>query len=437
MEQRSYSTLISMGVAVALIAGFFVLVGTNQAVRDFLFKGSGEVQFVVSGERLAGIVEDLRNQTREEWQERLVEVEAMAEQAEAERDRVFASLVSGKLGQVYLDEMVALLREKHLPVSGANGRAADAPLEVVHLAVVEAERRLTNAAIDIIAAQTAIEHELQALDAVAYAKVVQPDRRSLNGEHLGATVTQMGAPLDNFKRQVKIGGSEIDAMVTFAGKVLENLGAGDDELGEGIEVALDVAAFGSVAGRTLMPDELNLDDLGTSDGGFGDALAGRYISNDALANANIFVDRWYVMGPFENRFRQSIDAEFLPEKVIDLDHVTIGKGGREIRWEYWISPKLRIEPVRAVGGEVFYGFTQIYVEEAGSYWFSCGSDDYGKLWVNGELIWQSGTEPKSFRADEHTGEMQLEAGLNDILFRCENGGGTMGWSLVFHTEAWE
>ena len=44
---------------------------------------------------------------------------------------------------------------------------------------------------------------------------------------------------------------------------------------------------------------------------------------------------------------------------------------------------------------------------------------------------------KAYRADEYTGEMELEAGLNEILYRCENGGGTMGWSLVLHTQAYE
>ena len=437
MAQRSHATLFSMIAAVSVIAGFFVLVGTNQAVQDFLFKGSGEVQFVVSGDRLAAIVDDLRVQTRSDWQVLLAQVEAQADRAETERDAMFARVAASSLGADYLQELKTFLREKHRDVTGVDGRDGNAPLADVHLAVVEAERRLTNAAIDIIAAQTAIELEVPAIDAADYARVVQPDRRTLDGAVLSAEVRSMGGPLDAFKQQIRVGGSEIDAMVTYAEKVIENLGADDGDLDQGIELAMDVMADGSVGGDTLMPDQVNLDDLGTSDGGFGDALPGRMVSAGALANANIFIDRWYVMGPFENRFRQSIDASFLPEKVVDLDHVTIGKGGKEIRWEYWVSPKLRIEPSHAPQGAVYYGWTQIHVEEAGSYWFSCGSDDYGKMWVNGELIWESSTDPKSFRADEHTGEMQLEAGLNEILFRCENGGGTMGWSLVFHTEAWE
>lgn len=398
---------------------------------------ASDSEFHVSGDRLAEIVDQIRDGTREKWLKHQETMEEYVGLAGTGRDRLFAKIRDGSLGKPYHKDLTILLKEKHAAIEEVEA-GPDSSLADVFESVKNAERRLTNTYLDIIAARTALDHEIPAVDAVSYAKVVQPDRISLNKEVLDSEIrTKKDGRLDTFKSNINKGASEIDAILKYAEMVLENMEAElDGEMGEGVEVALDATVMGSTAGEQLRPDQLNMDDQGTSDGGFG-AVGGRIISKDSLANRNLYIDKWYVMGPFENRFRSAIDASFLPESVVDLDHTTIGKGGKQIGWDYWRCSKLRIEPRFAPNGAVYYGWSEIWVDKPGGYWVSMGSDDYGKLWVNGELVWKSGTQPKAFRADEHTMEINLKQGVNEILFRCENGGGTMGWTLVFHAAAME
>jgi hypothetical protein len=401
---------------------------------SFMYKPADSDMMIVSGSRLEKIVDQLRENTKGKWLKKLDDLNAQVEKAEKMRDGLFTRIKDSSLGEEYLKSLSVLLREKHGKLAGVDGYGANATLADVFEAFKDSERRLTNAYLDSIAARTAIQHEIPAVDAVNYAKVVQPERIALDKDALEQAIrSQTDGKLDSFKSNVLRGASEIDAIVKYAEKVLESMGLNkDDDGGEGVEIALDSQQMGSVAGETLRPNQLNMDSLGTSDGGLS-PVPGRVIDDRALGNYNLRIDRWYVMGPFENRFRTAIDAKFLPESVIDLDHTTIGKGGKPISWEYWRPTKVRIEPRHAPNGAVYYGYTQVWSQQDCKVWAAVGSDDYGKFWVNGDLVWKSGTEPKAFRADEETIEVTLKRGVNNLLFRCENGGGTMGWSVIFIT----
>jgi hypothetical protein len=63
-------------------------------------------------------------------------------------------------------------------------------------------------------------------------------------------------------------------------------------------------------------------------------------------------------------------------------------------------------------------------------WIATGTDDYGKLWVNDALIWRSPKERKPYNATENIQLTNFKQGQNKILYRVENAGGTMGFSLM-------
>jgi hypothetical protein len=158
-----------------------------------------------------------------------------------------------------------------------------------------------------------------------------------------------------------------------------------------------------------------------------------------------FVHRWHILGPFtaeadptphvhENtsgliRPIQSSNFDF--GKLPDLEQSIPGPDGELMRWTGMESSVLRAEPTKASTGAVYYAFSAVCAEKAGKYWLALGADDWGQVWLNGEQLWRSDTTPKVYRADENVVEVDLREGPNDLILRCENRGGTMGWSAVF------
>lgn len=59
-----------------------------------------------------------------------------------------------------------------------------------------------------------------------------------------------------------------------------------------------------------------------------------------------------------------------------------------------------------------------------------GTDDSGKVWINGEEIWQD-SGMSWYEIDEHIQPFRFNHGVDRILVRLENvGGGATGFSLL-------
>ncbi|MEM6885188.1 MAG: hypothetical protein AAF571_09155, partial [Verrucomicrobiota bacterium] len=86
---------------------------------------------------------------------------------------------------------------------------------------------------------------------------------------------------------------------------------------------------GGLQGASQVPDKLNFNEV--------KKLYGRRIVSDGDAASTgrwLFVDSWYVIGPFPNPRRSNVDAHFPPETHIDLDARYAGDGGRPLAWEF-------------------------------------------------------------------------------------------------------
>ncbi|TVR07848.1 MAG: hypothetical protein EA401_14575 [Planctomycetota bacterium] len=399
------------------------------------FSGGSGGGFGSSARDIERVSNQIRDHVRNRWlvqTKRMLEISAEMEEVRQEH---LTRIRDGGLGVDYLETFVAIAVEEHAPID-SNLFAAlndpNVPLSAVYAATKAAELQMTNWYRDVRAAQNAITLEVPAVDALGWVKVVQPRRLEVVGEDLDRPAITSQTQLAAFRRQVSTGESELDAMVQQSERILEQ--ARDAQGGASVEGIAIMAPPGGPEGNrgdTLRPDEL-MPSRATSDGGF-NATPGRIIDGSGEQNDWMYIDKWYVMGPFPNRFRQNLDASYLPETVIDLDNVTIGMDDQEVRWRYWDTKNSRIEPDHAPPYCVYYAWTEVYVEEAGKYWVALGSDDFGKVWINGELVWTSSMERKTWRADEEIAEFEFKQGLNEILFRCENAGGTMGWSVVINT----
>lgn len=181
------------------------------------------------------------------------------------------------------------------------------------------------------------------------------------------------------------------------------------------------------------------------------AVSGRVIGAGAMPGRWMFVDSWYLLGPFDNTGRANIEKQFPPETVVDLNATYVGKRGQPVRWGFHQSPQPRVAPPFdefnplpggvADGGAgafkardleyiIYYAYTELRVEADCDVWIAVGSDDFSKLWIEDQLVWASGKQLKSWRVDEGFRKVRLKRGVNRVLFRVENGRGQSEFSLV-------
>lgn len=168
------------------------------------------------------------------------------------------------------------------------------------------------------------------------------------------------------------------------------------------------------------------------------------------------LDKWYYIGPFAHpgqnrgseRRMEDLHYKYPPESGIDLDAVYKGRDGRELRWKYRTIGRnellgkpadegLRIFPY-TVDNEsyaIWYFYTEVWSDQDRRVVASLASDDFGKCWVNGTLVYQSppDTQPWVPFAREGFRPIQLRKGYNRILYKLENWTGTTGFSLVLMT----
>jgi hypothetical protein len=168
---------------------------------------------------------------------------------------------------------------------------------------------------------------------------------------------------------------------------------------------------------------------------------GRTIAASGISPKWLFIDSWYILGPFDNTGRANIDRKFPPETIVDLDAVYPGKNDIPIRWEFYQSPAADVVPPldgwysalqkkmglsREISRTdlqyiIYYACSEVKVETDCDLWVAIGSDDFSKVWINDQLIWSSGKQSKKWRIDEGMRKVHFKQGANRILYRIENG----------------
>jgi hypothetical protein len=144
----------------------------------------------------------------------------------------------------------------------------------------------------------------------------------------------------------------------------------------------------------------------------------------------IYVDRWWTIGPWPNPARRNIDKQYPPETLVDLDASYRLNSGKVLKWEYIENNKARMTPAKAQQYGIWYGYTEVYFEEAMDMLIAMGTDDRGTMWINGVPVWISSTRLKGWDIDEVWRKVHFKKGRNKILFRLENGWLWTGFSLT-------
>ena len=149
----------------------------------------------------------------------------------------------------------------------------------------------------------------------------------------------------------------------------------------------------------------------------------------------MFVDSWYMIGPWPNPGRKNLDTKFQPESVVDLDATYTG-GRRDeaplpVRWQFYQASAVEKNPGSEATGmitppglsefEIYYAYTELWLDEAADLWVAIGSDDQSKVWLNGQMIWKSADYYKPWVANEGLRKVHFDKGINRVLLRLENG----------------
>ncbi|HBF52194.1 MAG TPA: hypothetical protein DDX04_19705 [Massilia sp.] len=175
------------------------------------------------------------------------------------------------------------------------------------------------------------------------------------------------------------------------------------------------------------------------------AGAGRIFGAGAPFANRVYLDSWYMIGPFAGVGQESIDNGYPPESIVDLDAVYAGIGGRALRWRYEQFGRYPLVPAGYTEAAVYYGYTEIDMDRERDVVLAMGADDDAKLWVNDELVWQSGKQLKpwyrmhfkyltgriaTLNLNETTRTVRLRKGRNSLLFKLYNGSGATFVSVV-------
>ena len=167
------------------------------------------------------------------------------------------------------------------------------------------------------------------------------------------------------------------------------------------------------------------------------ALPGRRFTKSSTRRGWLYIDTWYVIGPWENNSKVNYNHVHPPEYGIDFDAVySDGKFADDpshrdhfIRWEFYQSDQARCQPPRVYAASTYYAYTDIWFEEARTMLIAVASDDASRVWLNKEIIWQDeGLSP--WKLGEGYRRVHFKKGYNDLLIRIENGPIHCVWSVL-------
>ena len=217
-------------------------------------------------------------------------------------------------------------------------------------------------------------------------------------------------------------------------------GSGMGGSGEAPE-SVPLTAWSEYAGERLAKDMVKAQ-----------ALPGRRFTREAENRGWLYINTWYMIGPWENYGRDDYALVHPPELSIDLDAVyTDGQRGEGVeetdsdpikvsgkkvrldgvlRWKFMQSESMHNTVPVTTDHSTYYAYTELYFDRAVTMLVAIGTDDGGRLWINGKDVWQdAGTS--WYNIDEHIEPFEFRQGWNTVLIRLENtGGSATGFSFM-------
>jgi len=173
--------------------------------------------------------------------------------------------------------------------------------------------------------------------------------------------------------------------------------------------------------------------------------AGRVFGAGGTYAERVYLDTWYVMGPFAGKGEESLQAGYPPEDDVDLDAAYPGPEGRTLTWQFTSRGFYPFVPPERRMDAVYYAYTELRVDQARDVWFSFAADDDSMMWLDERLVWVSSPgdkpwlHPPYYARDELVGSLSLAegrrrihltAGVHRLLFKLCNADGHPFFSVV-------
>lgn len=176
--------------------------------------------------------------------------------------------------------------------------------------------------------------------------------------------------------------------------------------------------------------------------------AGRIIGPGGTYANRVWVNRWYVIGPFDGRHGEGVFANYRhpPEQGVVLDAAYRGKGGRVVTWDYVDMARYPLMPPVPAEDAVYYGYTELMIDAEQDMTIWVGADDDAQLWLNDRLVWEGGnvhkdwffgqvyetrnTFVRDYNLSEGKRRVHFRKGRNKLFFKLSNGPTRIFFSLV-------
>jgi hypothetical protein len=172
---------------------------------------------------------------------------------------------------------------------------------------------------------------------------------------------------------------------------------------------------------------------------------GRRIGAGGPYVTRLYVDSWYVLGPFEARGDRPLDHPYPPESGVDLDGSYAGKDGLTLKWRYLQAGRYPTYLPDPAENAIYYGYTELMLDRDRELWAWVGADDDARVWVDDRAVWNGGNGDKpwfyndarsmtreiaEYNLSEGKVKLRLGAGRHRVLFKLHNGIEVMFFSFV-------
>lgn len=350
---------------------------------------------------------------------------------------------------------------------------AETPAEI-YAEAQELEKQIAAAHSDITAAKAAVTDNVSYAEARQTTNTSSPARPNLaeelsENEGQGSTI----ADLNRYRQSLNQASNVVADMNARAQNLLD--GAGDRALsnpaaGEGSAFSSHAARFAAASSteRYGAVIDMRAFGLGIGDGDStglrGDfsgegagmatgkkqqsirlneeniiakALPGRRFTKESPRSGWLYLDTWYVIGPWENDSKVNFEKKHPPEQVIDFDAQYLdGKYADQpshrdhiLKWEFYQSDSVRCQPPRVYGASTYYAFTELWFEQEREMLIAVASDDAASMWLNDQIVWAD-TGQSSWSLGEGYRRVRFRKGFNTLLVRIENGPVHCVWSVL-------
>ena len=165
-------------------------------------------------------------------------------------------------------------------------------------------------------------------------------------------------------------------------------------------------------------------------------------SQDYKLKTYEWLQEWYLLGPIqleegtnEVNHLKGFENDVLSAHGGETDNnIEIGQVEKlenlNVTWFEYSSSDSIINLDKAISNKSYiaaYAYKEILVEDEGTFIFALGSNDGGRLWINGIEVWDY-PGARGLKPDDNLIPILLKKGKNDILLKVEERGNNWGFS---------